>query len=549
MQMDNDREAATGSNWNYVLALLLGLGIAGAFLIAAGPSLCLYLDSDSSGYLEAARNFLAGKGLLVSAQPDQLPHATAPLSLWPPGYPMLIALGAKLLGLSPLWLAPRIGWLCWVLIPITLLYGLRPVLRDRTILVIGVLAMLAPGTLDAAPQALSDVPFLFLTALSLALFFRGAFMRVEWRLVLLSGLVGGLAYSVRNVGLALFATILAGCLSCFLMRLSSAGMMLRVMLWWFMGAALVLVPLEIRYLTVFGTLQPYHMPPSTLGLAGNIHYYVIALFDDLTSRPELKHDLLWDNKFLAVAGFVILAAIVWLRKALAREWIALPVRRQQMIVLLLCNLLAGSAIVILARSHYQWGEFINIRHLMQYDWMIMAIVALFLSPLTWGSRRAATILGMVALLLLGLRVSHAADEIGRNRQQYAASLSAFAPSQLANETIDDHVLMQQRLSRDGTLVQAIRNLPPDTLLLSNRYEALRVETGRPVTRLQLAGDCKLPAIAPLEGPALLLLFPDRDLVRSGCWARLSDAARGGSSLLLTRPYLSALTLTEAGQFR
>jgi hypothetical protein len=258
---------------------------------------------------------------------------------------------------------------------------------------------------------------------------------------------------------------------------------------------------------------------------------------------------LWDNKFLLAAGIVILTALVRFRKSLAREWKALAVHQQQIVILMLCNLLAGSAIVILARSRYEWGEFINVRHLMQYDWMILAVAALLLSPLAQGSRRAMTIVDIAVLLLFGLRVSHAAAEIGRDRQQYAASLPAFEVSQFAvNDAIDDRILMQQRLNRDGALIQAIRNLPPDMLLLSNRYEALRVETGRAATRLPLAADCKLPASIPADGHVLLLLFPDRALARSGCWARLAGAAQGGVSLPLTRPYLSVLTKAEAAQF-
>ena len=58
MEIDSDR-TATGPGWHYGLALLLGIAIACAFLLAMMPGLYLYIDPDSSGYLESARNFAA----------------------------------------------------------------------------------------------------------------------------------------------------------------------------------------------------------------------------------------------------------------------------------------------------------------------------------------------------------------------------------------------------------------------------------------------------------------------------------------------------------
>lgn len=86
-----------GSRWHYAIAAVLGVAITAALLAAILPVAYQYRDPDVASYIEAARNFLAGKGLSVSADLDKLPSALEPLSLWPPGYPLLIALAAKLL--------------------------------------------------------------------------------------------------------------------------------------------------------------------------------------------------------------------------------------------------------------------------------------------------------------------------------------------------------------------------------------------------------------------------------------------------------------------
>jgi len=46
------------------------------------------------------------------------------------------------------------------------------------------------------------------------------------------------------------------------------------------------VPLLIRNILVFGKLQPYAMPPSTLGLGENSHDFIKAQLDTLFAANE-----------------------------------------------------------------------------------------------------------------------------------------------------------------------------------------------------------------------------------------------------------------------
>lgn len=553
MRSISDSARPHGAILHYAVALLIGAVIAGLFLAAVIPTINHFADSDSSRFVEAARNFLNGKGLLVSAHAARLPTPTEPLSLWPPGYPIMIALGSKILGADPLWIAPRISWACWILMPVAILFALRPVLRNSTIHAISAMAMLAPGTVYTAHRALSDLPFLLLTTLSLALLFRGTLTRLDWRLIVLSGLVGGAAYTTRNVGLALFGTIVASAVIFGVFRPGRAGDILKVVSWWFAGAVAVLIPLELRNLLTFDDLQPYSMAPSTVGLAANVRYYLIALFDAFAGQPGIGHGIFWDNKVLIAAIAAVSAGLFLSRKFLARRWTELSLSGRQVFIILLCNIILGSAIVILARTRYQWGELINPRYLQQYDWMMFALIALLIEPLLRKSKAVLAIASAILIALLGLRAGFAIKITDESRNIHRVAVSDFDISRLsARPPIDDNAVMQVLVSRDGDLMRAIKDLPPDTLLLSNRHEVLRNETGRPVTKLVISEDCTIQSdvTASLKDTkAALFFFPTRTLVQSGCWPRLTELSQSRAMLHLERPYLASLTQAQAGKFR
>jgi hypothetical protein len=457
------------------------------------------------------------------------------------------------LGADPLWVAPRLAWASWVLLPVAILFALRPVLRNSTIHAISVMTMLAPGTVHTAHRALSDLPFLLLTTLSLALLFRSTLARLDWRLVLLSGLAGGSAYAVRNVGLALFGTIVASAVIFSLLRPERKTEALKTVSWWFAGAAVVLIPLELRNLFLFGDLQPYSMAPSTIGLATNVRYYLMALFDSMTGAPEIDHALFWDNRILFAAFAAILSGLFLFRKFLARHWTSLSLPSRQIFIILLCNVLLGSAIVILARTRYQWGELINPRYLQQYDWMMLALIALLVEPLLRKSKAALAMASAILVTLLGLRASFAMNKIEEGRNIYQVAVSGIDLSTLSSQPpLDDNALMQLVVGRDAGLARAIKALPVDTLLLSNRYEVLRNETGRPVTKLVISGNCTIQTdvTAPLQGKkAAVLFFPTTELVQSGCWRRLHALSQSRTTLALERPYLATLTQVQADKLR
>lgn len=540
--------------WRYPLALLLGVLIAGAFVLAVTPTAYVYRDPDSSFYLEAARNLLDGKGLTVSAGLEKLPATTEPLALWPPGYPLLIVLGSALTGVDPLWIAPALSWASWALMPAALMFALQGLLTTRSSFAVATLAMIAPGAIDFAWQPMTDLPFLLLTILSFGLLVRGASGTPGLRLVLLAGLVAGLAYAVRNAGVALVPAVVGAYAAMVLFRLTSWRRAIRTLVAWGTGFALILAPLQVRNLLVFGGVQPYQMDPSTLGVLANLRYLAAAALNDVVAVHGLMDAVVWRDGVLLLAGLAC-AALLWrLRGRPLAAWRELPGGSRETVILLGSYAAAAAAVLVAARSRYEWGEFIGLRHLLQLDWILLAAAAVALErgpPL----RRTgvAVTLALIATLLI-FRVSYLAAELQMARREGEV---ATAPSLAGFARIDSdyrhRLAVKLTLARDEQLLSAIGGLPFATILVSNYDDVVRVRTGRVVQPAVLGADCDLRgALRLADGAApppavLVLLFPRRELLASGCWERLGHADRTPGGPAWDRPYLIALDAEELGR--
>lgn len=544
-----------GSRWHYAIAAVLGVAITAALLAAILPVAYQYRDPDVASYIEAARNFLAGKGLSVSADLDKLPSALEPLSLWPPGYPLLIALAAKLLAVDPAWIAPKIDWLCWALLPCALSFAFRPILRNWSIHVISALVMIAPGAIQLAWQPMSDVPCLLLTILAFGAQFRASGGNGNSGPLLVSGVLCGIAYAVRNVGIAIFPAVIVSFAVLTLLRLLRPAAAIRRLFWWAAGAALIVIPLATYNLIVFGSLQPYHMAASTLGLAINIRYFLAALLTDFTANREFIYANFWNNKVLAaiVAAPLILAVIR--RKALSALWSELSFTAKYAVISLGAYLIFGAAVVIMARSRYEWGELISDRHLLQYDWIIWAMAALLLENGGRISKGTIALASAAAAVLVGLRISLASQEVALARLESAPAFAATGPiglSQIKTPNPADSYkrVMRLMIARDRELIRAVAQLPADVSLFSNYDDVLRVNADRPTYRVILDGDCRMPerlltSDARLSKmKAVMILFPDPQILKSGCWESLEHSPQRRQALSVTRGYL--VTLTNEG---
>jgi hypothetical protein len=541
---------------DYGLALILGVLVSGAILAIVAPLTHAYRDSDGASYVEAARNMLAGKGLLTTARVFKWPVESATLSLWPPGFPLMVALGAKLTGLDPFWAAAGIAWLSWALLPAALLFTLRPILQSRSIYIISALVMLAPGAIDNAWQPMTDEPFLLITVISFGLLFRGSGETVRPSWLLLSGVAVGGAYAVRNVGVATIAAFIGAYVGLALLRVVTIKAATERLLWWALGAGCVIVPLLAWNLWEFGALQPYKMPPSHLGLLVNVRYFFAALSANEIALHGLVQAIVWSKvTFLAPIAVVAAAAVVF-RKRLISIPKRLSRRDVEILAVLGAYVIMGAIVLILARTRYQWGEFIGTRHILQYDWILMAFCALIVER--WGQPSRATVTACVVafVTLAGFRLYYAAQEVRFDlaseaiRADLRTGVATTTPADFgpfnwleASQGAQYNQAVMLALHADPAMLRSIGDLPKGTVLFSNYSDALRVLTGRIVHPITLTKGCvPSPISAPFAGAQAapqtqILLFPELPTVRSGCWRRLATSPYNQEKWPVRRSFL------------
>lgn len=516
---------------HYALALLTG--VLAVTWYAAEPAGIRYPHTpDSSAYVEAARHVLAGQGLVTSAALGDA-AATAPLALFPPGFPLLVAAVSALFDTPPALAAVALSWISWALIPLALLFALAPVLDRRAVHLLAVLVVASPGLAEVGWLALSDTAFLLAVIGSFGFLLRAsqAPQQRAPAAMLAAGLLCGVAYVLRNSGTAVFAaTIFA-----FAVLVAARAIALRTALvrlaWWAAGAATMLLPLWARNLAVFGTLQPYRMPASDVGLIENIRSYLQAMLLDL-SGAEAIGMLAWDGARLVTLAMLGLAAAWVARPRLRRAWARAGETERLAFVLLAAYAAAGACMVILARTLYQWGEPINLRHVIQYDWALLALAAITLAALR--SRPVAVLALAGAVLLAGARWAHNDARLDGERATYAAVTEEADPVQALARQPNRGVMFTNKIrlvvARNRPLMDEIAALPASTVVVSNLHEVLRIETGRSIYPLWIGGECEAARIvrevAAVAGSADLrvLIFPKNELLRSGCWAKLQRDA-------------------------
>lgn len=512
---------------HYALALLIGV-LAVAWYAAAPAGIRYPHTPDSAAYVEAARHVLAGDGLVTSAGLGDA-AATAPLALFPPGFPLLVAAVSALCGTPPELAAVAISWISWALIPVALLFALAPVLDRRAVQLLAVLVVASPGLAEVGWLALSDTAFLLAVTGSFGFLLRASHAppRLAPAAMLTAGLLCGVAYLLRNSGTALFAATIFAFAVLVAARAIAARSALIRLAWWAAGAATVLLPLWARNLAVFGTLQPYRMPPSDLGLIENIRSYLQAMLLDL-SGAEAIGMLAWDGARLVTLAMLGLAAAWVARPRLRRAWARSGEAERLAFVLLGAYAAAGGCMVILARTLYQWGEPINLRHVIQYDWTLLALAAMTLAALR---SRPLVILALASTVLLaGARWAHNDARLDKERATYAAVTEEADPVQALARQPNRGVMFTNKMrlvvARNRPLMDEIAALPASTVVVSNLHDVLRIETGRSIHPLWIGGECDaeriMREVAAVAGSADLrvLIFPKNELLRSGCWTKL-----------------------------
>ncbi len=286
------------------------------------------------------------------------------MTIWPPGFSLAIA-GVLSVGANP---APQAGWLVALastaIALVAIFFIARLFLPPLLAFAASLGAGLMPALLEAGKTCLSDTLYLALVAWSVLCLLKsaqtakGRVFALSWLAV--AGCLSGLAWSVRYAGLALITAM-----ACFLLAslcwAPRRDTFLRCGAW-LAGLALGAGPLALHNIVNYGRLAPYGLPPSTVALSENLRTTIAVILGDLTTwTTGANHAAVFLSHPLALMGLLGLGLLLLVRH---RRAIAHP----GFFLALFFGLHA--AVVVLARTTYQWGELINSRHFLPVYWML-----------------------------------------------------------------------------------------------------------------------------------------------------------------------------------
>lgn len=316
-----------------------------AILSLAQVNQHLILASDNSSYVVLGQALAQGRGYVMVNEP------LAPaMSLYPPGYPLLLALVLQAAGAvaDPLRaVAPlKLVAVFFHLASLPVLYALAR--RRRGLLVAGAATLLFavnPGMLTLATEILSETPFILLALLGLLILDWSVETpdgsRRWWGLLAAAALCLAAAYYMRTAGLAMLA---AAPLFLILRRRRRGGLALGAALTalalpWFLRSSAPPTPetpfFARSYIHQVLALAPYSEQNATLGdligrVFANSWTYAVRILPE-TMLPHLERlGPLAGAAALLVAALVVLGFVLELRRglhaselAVAAYWLSL----------------------------------------------------------------------------------------------------------------------------------------------------------------------------------------------------------------------------------
>jgi hypothetical protein len=352
----------------YVIALIAGLCAAAiSFFAPFFP-----YSHDSANYLDQARSVMA-RGVFEVPPPDtdMADVVYVPDKLFPPGYPLLIVISSFLLQLPVEVIAPFLSLAGLILLPIVIVYSFHRVLGLFPALWIGILVALTPAAVRWGYVAYSDTLSLVLVIYAVNRLLTAGNKPANWFWL---GLLTGFSYLLRNANLGLLLSICLYFLWNFIVEPENRKEKINNWLVWLGANALIIVPWLIRNFLVFGKLQPYWMPPSTVGLGENIHDYLQAQLDTLLAFSDLDALLagsLW-------GGVLLLMLVAVLAHQVMTTWQRWQKIEQQTFFIAAVYVAIGAVMVIAARTKYGWGEHIKARYVLPYlCFIFVALVIIF----------------------------------------------------------------------------------------------------------------------------------------------------------------------------
>jgi hypothetical protein len=374
----------------YVIALFAGLCAAAiSFYAPFFP----YIE-DSASYLDQARSVME-RGVF-----EKTPFGIGdrdvvyiPDNNFPPGYPLLIVFSSIILQQPVEVIAPFLSLAALILLPAVIAISFHRVLGLLPTLWIGILVVLTPAAVRHGYVAYSDILSLMLVIYAVNRLLTAGNKLVNW---LWLGLLTGFSYLLRNANLGLLLCICLYICWQFIVEPENRKEYIKNGLVWLGANGLMIVPWLIRNFLVFGKIQPYWMPPSTVSLSENIHDYLKAQLDTLLALSDL--DALLAGTFWGIALLLMLVAVF--AHQVITTWQRWQKIEQQTFFIAVVNTAIGAAIVIAARTKYQWGVHIDTRYALPYSCFIFVALVIIFKNTTLKINTRYLGLGLAITLLI-----------------------------------------------------------------------------------------------------------------------------------------------------
>lgn len=427
---------------------------------------------DSASYIEAARNFSSMGTLVISAGLDATIDLQ-PVRLWPPGYPIILSIIQDITGVDSQWLTVYISLWSWAALPPLIFVLVRPLLGVPLSAALSIVILTSPAFLDWGWKGLSDLPFLFVVVLGLLLSSRFSSGWKQIVSIFIGGILLGIAFSIRNIGAAAIMAVFISYVITFIARHEQRREVFLKIIVWGTGVSTIVLPVFMRNIIVFGTIQPYSMNPSTISLITNIRIHTKSIMLDLFGSHNLAEIIAWDVLVLSSTVSIIigLSAYYFYRYSseikenahiLASEVIYFSQSIFVFFSLFIYSLLS-IAIVIYARTKYEWGEPINLRHVLQYNWAIITIILFLLLRLIKSHHAKNIAYALLAFMIFGhmvyLSKNYYLNEPS-SKERLLLKYNTYIDADLKNEIIN--------ISNNGGVIA------------SNHSDVLRITSGVPI---------------------------------------------------------------------
>jgi hypothetical protein len=371
-----------------------------------------------------------------------------------------------------------------------MVFALLPLLGRRLAIVVAVLSVLSPVVLRFGYIAMSDLPFLLMVVFSFGLLFRFSMPGRALQGLFWSGIVAGLAYTLRNTGMAVFAAVIASFFATWSTRILSRRQAAVRGGVWVLGALLGAAPLIAKNLIVFGSLQPYSWTRSQLGFLFNLRQYLGLQLRDFGGFHSLAQFPWHTLPFLIVGG--VLTSI--LAMSLARAWRTwTPCQRFGFLTLLL-YFGAGCSMLILSATLYKFSDIgLSPRYPIQYTWLLLAtVMAVWASNGRPTSRVGKIALALVLSVLVMGRVAYLYNEFTKAKDASDAyrgltdlthGIPVLAQTQIQKQPWTLNEQLKRVVAEDVSLKAALQHLPDHAYLIGYPGYVIRIKTGQAVRSL------------------------------------------------------------------